>query len=136
MHSFAGYLAFLAGEHRREILVYRVGAAGDLWWLAPDLSTAAVEATLWVRGGERWVPAIVRSSNVRPDDLPAGATDGLAEDPQVKAAFGVVEALGLGEVPPELKKRSLGMGAATRKALGEAKRGPTRTVLGSPTKPT
>lgn len=28
VHSFAGYLAFLAGAHGREILVYRVGAAG------------------------------------------------------------------------------------------------------------
>ena len=48
------------------------------------------------------------------NDLPANAGDGLADDPQVKAVFGVVESLGLGEVPPELKRRSLNMGAATR----------------------
>lgn len=28
VHTFSGYLAFLAGEHEREILVYRIGAAG------------------------------------------------------------------------------------------------------------
>jgi hypothetical protein len=90
--------------------------------LAADLSSVAVETTLWVRtGADRWSAAIVRSANVRPDDIPANAGDGLADDPQVKAAFGLVESLGLGEVPAELKRRSLSMGAATRKALGLAR---------------
>lgn len=45
VHSFAGYLAFLAGEHGREILVYRVGAAGaDLIGVDPDTGTARVIA--------------------------------------------------------------------------------------------
>ena len=110
-----GKLRELAGQGR-------VGAVVTRLDLSPDLASVSVETTLWVRaGGDRWVPAIVRSANVRPDDLPANAGDGLADDPQVKAAFGVVEALGLGEVPPELKRRSLNMGAATRKALGQAR---------------
>jgi hypothetical protein len=104
----------LAGQGRVGVVVTRLEMAGDF-------STAGVEATLWVRGGDRWVSAVSRSSSVRPDDLPADAGDGLGDDPQVKAAFGVVEALGLGQVPPELKRRSLSMGAATRKALGQAR---------------
>jgi hypothetical protein len=90
--------------------------------LAPDLASVGVETTLWVRTqGDSWAQAIVRSATVRPDDLPANAGEGLADDPQVKGAFGVIESLGFGEIPPELKRRSLSMGAATRKALGQAR---------------
>ena len=110
-----GKLRDLAGQGR-------VGAVVTSLNLAPDLASVAVETTLWVRtGGDRWAPAFVRSSTVRPDDLPANAGDGLADDPQVKAAFGVIESLGFGDIPPELKRRSLNMGAATRKALGQAR---------------
>ena len=35
--------------------------------------------------------------------------------------FQTVEALGLGGIDPEVKRRSLGIGAATRKALGLAR---------------
>jgi hypothetical protein len=109
-----GKLRELAGQGR-------VGAVVTRLQLSPDLASVMVETTLWVRSGERWNPAIVRSSTIRPDDLPANAADGIADDPQVKAVFGVVESLGLGEVPPELKRRSLNVGAATRKALGQAR---------------
>jgi hypothetical protein len=45
VHSFAGYLAFLAGEHGREILIYRVGAAGaDLIGVDPDTGKTRVIA--------------------------------------------------------------------------------------------
>ncbi|MEP7120209.1 MAG: hypothetical protein ABJE95_04825 [Byssovorax sp.] len=45
VHSFAGYLAFLAGEHAREILVYRVGATGaDLVGVDPDTGNVRVIA--------------------------------------------------------------------------------------------
>jgi hypothetical protein len=45
VHSFAGYLAFLAGEHGREILIYRVGAGGaDLIGVDPDTGTTRVIA--------------------------------------------------------------------------------------------
>lgn len=100
----------------------RVGAVVTRLDLAPDLSAASVETTLWVRsGGDRWTPALSRSATVRPGDLPAGAGDGLADDPQVKTVFGLVESLGFGQVPADLKRRSLVMGAATRQALGRAR---------------
>jgi hypothetical protein len=99
----------------------RVGAVVTRLDMAPDMSSTVVETTLWVRLGDRWNPAISRSSTVRPDDLPANAGQDIAEDPQVKAVFGVVESLGLGTVPPEMKRRSLNMGAATRQALGQAR---------------
>ena len=42
-------------------------------------------------------------------------------DPQVALAFKIVEGLGSGAIDPDLKRRSLGIGAATRKALGETR---------------
>ena len=81
-----------------------------------------VESTLWVRaGGDRWVPFGARSASIRPDDLAPEAGQNLAGDPQVSTAFSLVESLGLGAIPPELKQRSLRMGAATEKALGTAR---------------
>ncbi len=45
----------------------------------------------------------------------------LEADPQIQGAFKVVESLGLGAIPAELKTRSLRIGAATEKALGMAR---------------
>jgi hypothetical protein len=46
------------------------------------------------------------------------ASKGLEADPQIQGAFKVVESLGLGSIPADLKERSLRIGAATEKALG------------------
>ncbi|MFO0891481.1 MAG: hypothetical protein U0790_20355 [Isosphaeraceae bacterium] len=100
----------------------RAGAVVTRLDIPEDLRHAAVEATLWVRlGPERWVPFVSRSSVARPEAIPQDAGRDLAEDPQVKTAFSLVEALGLGKVAPEIKDRSLKMGAATQAALGEAR---------------
>ncbi len=90
--------------------------------LAPDMSQVSVEATFWVRAGaDRWVPFSTRTATVRPDDVPANAGANIAADPQVQSAFSLVQALGLGHLAPELKERSLKMGAATQQALGTAR---------------
>ena len=101
----------------------RVGAVVTGMEMAPDMSNTTVTTTLWVSpGGNRaWVPEIQRTSTVRPGDLPANAGAGLADDPQVKSALNIVATLGLGEIPPELKQRSLNMGFATQKALNDAR---------------
>ena len=99
----------------------RVGALVTRLDIAPDMSQTTVEATMWVRaGGDRWVPFVTRSASVRPEGLPADAGRNLAADPQVQSAFSLVEGLGLGTIPAELKQRSLKMGATTEKALGTA----------------
>ncbi|WP_435009807.1 hypothetical protein P12x_001045 [Tundrisphaera lichenicola] len=110
-------------DHLRELgRKGRIGAVLTRLEMAPDFSSVVVEATLLVRvEAERWVPALAGSASVRLDDLPAEAGNGLADDPQVKSVLGLVESLGLGEIPPDLKRRSLGMGAATQKALGQAR---------------
>jgi hypothetical protein len=100
----------------------RAGAVVTRLELAPDFSSVAVETTLWVQQTrDQWVPAVSRSASVRPDALGPDAGKPLAADPQVKAALGIVDALGLGQVSPELKERSLNMGAATQQALGIAR---------------
>ncbi len=100
----------------------RIGAVVTRLAIAPDMSGVTVESTLWVRaGGERWVIFGSRTATVRPDDLQPEAGRDLAEDPQVKSAFRMVEMLGLGAVPQELKDRSLRIGAATQKALSTAR---------------
>ncbi len=100
----------------------RTGAVVTRLAIAPDMSGVTVESTMWVRtGGERWVIFGSRTATVRSDDLQAGAGQDLAEDPQVKSAFRMVETLGLGAIPPELKDRSLRIGAATQKALRTAR---------------
>lgn len=100
----------------------RVGALVTKLDTVADLSAVTVEMTLWVRQpGDRWVPGGSRSARVRTDDLGPDAGKDLADDPQVSMVFQAVEALGLGGIDPEVKRRSLGIGAATRKALGLAR---------------
>jgi hypothetical protein len=102
----------------------RIGAVVTALEIAPDLATVKVEATLWVRvGPERWVPALARPAVVRPDDLKPDAGAELEADPQVKGAFNLIESLGLGQIDPALKQRSLRIGAATQKALHAARGG-------------
>ncbi|QEH32774.1 hypothetical protein OJF2_12550 [Aquisphaera giovannonii] len=100
----------------------RVGAVVTRLEVPPDLSQANVEITLWVRvAAERWIPFAIKSTSMRPEDVAAGEGDRIADDPQVKRAFSLVESLGLGQVSPQLKDRALRMGAATEKALGTAR---------------
>jgi hypothetical protein len=100
----------------------RVGAVVTRLELSGDLSQAAVETTLWVQARpEQWIPYLSRSSVIRSAEVGQDAGQDLAEDPQVKSAFALVEALGLGKVDPALKERSLRMGAATQHALGTAR---------------
>jgi hypothetical protein len=100
----------------------RVGALVTRLDVPADLAEATVEITLWVRAGPlQWVPFLTRSSSVRTNDVAPGEGPNLAADPQVKSAFAIVESLGLGQIPQEVKDRSLRMGAATDKALGAAR---------------
>ena len=99
----------------------RAGAVVTKLQIAPDMSNVTVESTLWIRGGDRWFPFGSRAATVRPEELGAEAGKGLETDPQIQGAFKVVESLGLGAIPAELKTRSLRIGAATEKALGMAR---------------
>lgn len=99
----------------------RIGAVVTRLEIDPDLTTVSVESTLFVRGGKGWSPAGSRAATVRLDDLGAAAGKDIADDPQVKTIFKVFDALGPGLVSEDLKRRSLSVGAATQKALGQVR---------------
>ncbi|WZO96236.1 hypothetical protein EP7_003225 [Isosphaeraceae bacterium EP7] len=100
----------------------RVGVLVTKLDVAPDNSGVQVQATLWARlGPENWHQVATRQASGRPGAGGAGDGADLLADPQVKAVFGIVESLNLGGIPDELKRTSLGIGAATRQALGSAR---------------
>jgi hypothetical protein len=100
----------------------RCGAMVTRLDIAPDFSMVSVDITLWVRQGtDRWQPAGSRVVRVRPEQLGPDAGRELADDPQVTQAFRLIEALGLQEISPQVKQRALAIGAATQRALGQAR---------------
>ncbi len=100
----------------------RVGALVTRLDVSADMSVVTVEMALWVhQGRDRWTVAGSRSARVRPDDLGPDAGKELADDPRVAQAFQLVEGLGFGQAVQEVKQRGLAVGAATRKALGQAR---------------
>jgi hypothetical protein len=89
--------------------------------MAPDGSVVTVDATLWVcTGPDHWEKAISHPATIRPDRLKADAGEALANNPQVQAIFRSFEGI-VGNVSPEIKRRGLNVGMATRLALGTAK---------------
>jgi hypothetical protein len=100
----------------------RIGVLVTRLDISPDLSTVQVESALLVRARNgQWSPATRRTASVRTDALAPDAGQALADDPQVKAVFNIVESLGLGNITEDIKRRSLNMGAATRNALGQVR---------------
>jgi hypothetical protein len=100
----------------------RVGAMVTKLDMAPDMSSVTVESSLWVRGPNgAWTRAATRSGTLRTGDVAPGAVDAVADDPQVKAAFGLIDSVGLFQVTEEMKRKSLTVGATTKRALGLAR---------------
>jgi hypothetical protein len=100
----------------------RAGAVVTRQEMSPELESVTVEITLWVRGaGDRWAPFGSRTAVVRSADVKDDEGKELADDPQIDAIFRVIGALGLGDVPADVKQKSLNIGAATRKALSQAR---------------
>ena len=126
--ALPGIAALLTGETAADPLQSRlkavaasgrVGAMVTSQDVSPDFSGVKVEATLWVRtGGDRWTPAGSRSATVNPAELGQGAGKELEADPQVAQVFRLFEGVLMKEVPQGFKNKALGVGAATRKALG------------------
>jgi hypothetical protein len=100
----------------------RVGVVVTGLEMSPGLDRVAVESMLLVRTGpSRWERAAWRRAEVRPTDLPADAGRDLAQDPQVRAAFGLLEGLGAGGADPRMKQLGLTVGAATQQSLSRAR---------------
>ena len=100
----------------------RVGAVVTELVIAPDFANVSVEMTLWVRSAEgSWNRSGSRKATVGAGEIGNQEGNALAQDPQVSAVFKLAESLGLGEIGQDLKQKSLNIGAATKKALGQAR---------------
>jgi hypothetical protein len=99
----------------------RVGMLVTKLETAEDLSGVKVEVVLYARvNPDRWERVAVRAVQVRSADIKPGEGANIVDDPQVKAIFKTVEGLGVA-IPDDLKDKSLKIGAATQKALGDAR---------------
>jgi hypothetical protein len=109
----------------------RVGVVVTSLELGEDLAAATVEATLWVcLAPGRWTRAVVRPARVPVGAIPPEAAEPLGNDPQVQAAFRLLEGLGSGALGDDVRRRSLAVGAATRQALGMAQSALARDLEG------
>jgi len=100
----------------------RVGVQLTTLDMAPDFRQVAVEAALWVRlEPGRWTPAARRRVQVGTAEPDPDAQRRIAEDPAVQRTFQLFEALGLGSVGEEARRRSLRVGSAVQRALSRAK---------------
>lgn len=100
----------------------RVGAMVTRLEIAADLESVTVESDLYVRtAGGGWVRGPWRAGTIRTGDVAAGAVEAVAEDPQVKSAFGLIDSIAPGMVTPQMKRKGLDVGATTKRALGLAR---------------
>jgi len=111
----------LASELARIAARGRAGAAVTQLEIAPDLSRVVVEIALWVRGPRGWFVHGTRAHTVRPDQVDPAVGQNIAGDPQVQAAFNLVDRFAPGALTPEIRQRGLNIGAATSQALGAAR---------------
>jgi len=97
----------------------KVGAMVTRLELASDMASVTVESTLYVRNSQgAWTRGPSRSGTVRTDQAATpGEVQEVADDPQVKSAFNLVDSLGFGLVSDDMKRKSLAIGATTKRAL-------------------
>jgi hypothetical protein len=98
----------------------RVGAMVTKQETTPTLDAVRITISLYVRNGQRWSTTGAQTATVRTDALRDGEANDLNRDPQLAALFKVFESIGA-DFSPEVKQRSLNIGAATRKALSIAR---------------
>jgi hypothetical protein len=98
--------------------------------LSPDLESVTVESALYVRATNGWVKGPWRAGAIRTGDVAPGAVETVADDPQVKAAFGLVDSIAPGMVTPQMKRKGLDVGATTKRALGMARSALSRDLSG------
>jgi len=107
----------------------RVGAIVTRLDMAPDAGSVTVESALYVRGANgQWTRAAWRSGTLRTDEVTPAAAGAIAEDPMVKSAFGLFESIGFGQVSEEMRRKSLAVGATTKRAISIARTALNRDV--------
>ena len=99
----------------------RVGLMVTTLETAADLSGVTVEIVLYAKvRDDRWERAAARRVQVRGDEVQAAEGANIGADPQVQSIFKAAEGFGI-DIPADLKAKSLSIGTATQKALGQAR---------------
>ena len=78
--------------------------------IAPDLTTASAESTLYFYNGSNWDRAVWRSQSLEVGTVPPIVVSMVAADPQVQAVMNLIDSIGAGFVSPEMKERGLVVG--------------------------
>ncbi len=99
----------------------RVGAIVTRMELSPDLEGVTVESALFVRTASGWTRGPWRAGTIRVGDVAPGAAEAIADDPQVKSAFGLVDSIAPGMITPQMRQKGLDVGATTKRALSMAR---------------
>jgi hypothetical protein len=99
----------------------RIGMMVTSLETAEDASAVTVEIILYAKmSADRWDRVAFRSAKVRASDMKTADGAIVANDPQVQSVFKAVEGLGL-DIPEDVKRKGLAIGAATQKALASAR---------------
>ncbi|MDX2035469.1 MAG: hypothetical protein SFX72_02365 [Isosphaeraceae bacterium] len=99
----------------------RVGAVVTETEVSHDGRSVRATCTLWLRGRQGWFQGVRRVARTSSDDIPAGEGAQLEQDPRVASVFGMIDSIAPGAVAPEMKRKALAAGAATQRALSEAR---------------
>ncbi len=78
--------------------------------IAPDFGSVTVESSLFVRSANGWTRGAWRAGTIRTGDVAPGAAEAIADDPQVKSAFGLIDSIAPGMVTPQMKTKGLDVG--------------------------
>lgn len=116
-------LSAVADRGRVGMIVTRIAPASDL-------GSVSAESTLYARGTGGWDRIVWRSNTLRVGEVPPFVVDAVAADPQVKALIGLVDSIGGGLVPPEMKQRGVVIGTTAGGAAVMARAALTRSLVG------
>ena len=134
-----GTIRDVLGVGRPDSLHFRLGAvaarsrAGMILTkivIAPDLTTASAESTLYFYNGSNWDRAVWRSQSLEVGTVPPIVVSMVASDPQVKAVLNLIDSIGAGFVSPEMKERGLLVGTTVGGAVVLARTALIRALTG------
>jgi hypothetical protein len=108
----------------------RVGMILTRIVVAPDLSTASAESSLFFHNGNHWDRAVWRSQSLEVGAVPPLVTSMVADDPQVKALMSLIDSIGAGFVSPAMKERGLVVGTTVGGAVVLARTALIRSLTG------
>jgi hypothetical protein len=98
--------------------------------IAPDLTTASAESTLYFYNGSNWDRAVWRSQRLEVGTVPPIVVSMVAADPQVQAVMNLIDSVGAGFVSPEMKERGLVVGTTVGGAVVLARTALIRALTG------